>query len=260
MFYAMSAGKVTAPELEFEHVLQDIETLNQRAVEGVYDLTAVSFHAYPSVRKRYRLLTCGASVGDGYGPLVVSKRPVTPRDLDEVTTAVPGLRTTAYLAFKLLAPHARTKVVPFDQIMGEVVKGNVDCGLIIHEGQLTFMKERLHRVIDLGEWWTRETGLPLPLGGNAIRRDIDRPTAARVSDALRDSIRYALEHRAEALEHAMQYARGMEKSVADRFVGMYVNEFTVELGKKGENAVALLLRLGHEAGIIPEFVEPEFMD
>jgi 1,4-dihydroxy-6-naphthoate synthase len=174
--------------------------------------------------------------------------------------AVAGRMTTSFLALKLMLPSARTRVVPFDRIMDEVVKGNVDAGLIIHEGQLTYQKLKLNRIIDVGEWWTRETGLPLPLGGNGIRRDIDRATARQISDVIRSSIVYGLEHRAEALDHALNYARGMDRQLADKFVGMYVNNYTVELGERGERAVALLFRLGHEAGLIPELVEPEFMD
>jgi len=260
MFYALSTGKVDARGLVFQHELHDIETLNLRAQEGFYDLTAISFHAYPYVRHHYRLLTCGASVGDGYGPILVSNRSLTLQDLDEATVAVPGAMTTSFLALKLMCPDSRTKIVPFDRIMDDVVKGHVDAGLLIHEGQLTFGQHKLHRIIDLGEWWTRETGLPLPLGGNAIRRDIERASAQKISDAFSDSVRWALEHRAEALEHAMKYARGMDRKLADKFVGMYVNHYTVELGKRGEDAVALLFRLGHEAGIIKELVEPEFVD
>jgi 1,4-dihydroxy-6-naphthoate synthase len=211
------------------------------------------------VRHNYRLLACGASVGDGYGPIVVSKRPLSVQDLDEVTVAVPGQMTTSFLALKLFSPGARTRIVPFDRIMDEVERGNADAGLVIHEGQLTWSKHQLHRVIDLGEWWTRETGLPLPLGGNGIRRSIDPATAGKIADSFHDSIAYALDHRAEALDHAMRFARGLDRTMADRFVGMYVNDFTLELGKRGEDAVALLLRLGHEAGLIPELVEPEFI-
>ncbi len=260
MFYALSKGKVDTRGCAFHHELHDIESLNLRAQEGFYDVTAISFHAYPYVRHHYRLMTCGASVGDGYGPIIVARRPITLQDLDEQTIAVPGALTTSFLALKLLVPDARTKMVPFDKIMEEVVKGRVDAGLIIHEGQLTYAQEKLHRIIDLGEWWTRETGLPLPLGGNGIRRDIDRPTALKISDAIRDSITYALEHRSEALDHALNFARGMDRKLTDKFVGMYVNQYTVELGKRGEDALALLLKLGHEAGIIKELVEPEFIE
>jgi len=260
MFYALAKGKVDDRGFAFMHELHDIETLNLRAQEGFYDITAISFHAYPFVRHHYRLMQCGASVGESYGPIIVSRRPMTINDLEEATVAVAGQLTTSFLALKLMAPGVRTKVVPFDRIMDEVKKGNVDAGLVIHEGQLTFAKEKLNRIIDVGEWWTRETGLPLPLGGNAIRRDIDKKTALKCCDALRDSIVYALEHRAEALDHALQYARGLDRKLADKFVGMYVNQFTVELGKRGEDAVALLFRLGHEAGLIPELVEPEFVD
>lgn len=260
MFYALDKGKVDPRGLLLHHELRDIETLNLSAQEGLYEITAISFHAYPHVRHHYRLLTVGASVGDGYGPIVVSKRALTPADLDEVTVAVPGQLTTSYLVLRLLTPSARTKVMPFDRIMDAVARGDVDAGLVIHEGQLTFARQKLYRVVDLGEWWSRETGLPLPLGGTAVRRDIDDPTARKIADAMRDSIQYALDHRAEALDHAVQFARGLDRAQADRFVGMYVNPFTLELGARGEEALAMLLRLGHERGILPDRVVPEFVD
>ncbi|MBI2932849.1 MAG: ABC transporter substrate-binding protein [Planctomycetes bacterium] len=260
MFFALAAGKIDPRGFLFLHELHDIEALNLRAQEGLYEVTAISFHAYPYVRHHYRLITCGACVGDGYGPLLVSKRPITAQDLDEVTVAIPGQMTTAYLALKLLCPAVRTKTVPSEQILASVARGDADAGLVLREGQLTFPQMHLHRVIDLGEWWTRETGLPLPLVGVAIRRDIDRAIAGKICDVLRDSIGYALEHRAEALEHALSFARGMDRSLTDRFVHMYVKDYAVELGRRGEEAVALLFRLGHEAGIIPHRVEPEFVD
>jgi 1,4-dihydroxy-6-naphthoate synthase len=260
MFYALAKGKVPTHGLEFRHVLEDIESLNRKAIEGVYDLTAVSFHAYYKIRDRYRLMTAGASVGDGYGPLVVSRRSLTRQDLDEVTVAVPGELTTAFLAFRLFAPSARWKVMPFDQIQDAVAKGSVDAGLLIHEGQLSYGDQKLRRVQDLGEWWRMETGLPLPLGGNALRRDLDPKTARICCDVMRDTVRYALEHRAEALDHALSYARGMDRARADKFVGMYVNSYTLELDERAQDAVSLLYRLGHDAGIIPVKVEPEFIE
>lgn len=260
MFYALAHGKVDPRGLEFRHVLEDIQTLNEKALRGAYDITALSFHAYYRVRDKYTLMGCGASVGDGYGPLLVSRRPLTRQDLDEATVAVPGELTTAFLVFRLYAPLARWKVMPFDRIQDAVARGDIDAGLLIHEGQLSYRDQKLHRIQDLGEWWKLGTGLPLPLGGNAIRRDLDRSTALACCDVLRDSVRYALEHRKEALEYALRFARGLDLARAERFVGMYVNAFTLELGTRGEDAVAHLFRLGHEAGLIPVRVEPEFIE
>ena len=259
MFYGLARGKVDSRGLEFKQELHDIETLNRRALEGVYDVTAVSFHAWYRLRDKYRLMTCGASVGDGYGPLIVSRRPLSRQDLDEVTVAVPGELTTAFLVFRLFNSAARWKVVPFDRIPEAVARGDADAGLLIHEGQLTYRDHKLHRVQDLGEWWKLETGLPLPLGGNAVRRSLDARTTRSCCDVLRDTVRYSLEHRKEALDYALEFARGLDRARADRFVGMYVNGFTLELGERAEEAVGLLYRLGHEAGLIPERVEPEFV-
>jgi 1,4-dihydroxy-6-naphthoate synthase len=260
MFYALAKGKVDTRGYQFEHVLKDIETLNRDAIKGTYDITAVSFHAYYKIRKQYRLMTAGASVGDGYGPIIVSKRSLTPQDLAETTVAVPGELTTAFLVFRLLAPEARWKVMPFDKIQDAVAKGDVDAGLLIHEGQLTYGQQKLHRVVDLGEWWKGETSLPLPLGGNALRRSLDRKAASACCDVLRDTIQYALDHRKDALDHALEYARGMDRKKADQFVGMYVNGYTLELGERAEQAVSLLYKLGHQAGLIPVRLEPEFID
>ena len=260
MFYALAKGKVDTRGYAFRHVLSDIETLNRKAIEGEYELTAVSFHAYYKIQHKYRLMTCGASVGDGYGPMIVSKRPLSREQLDDVTVAVPGELTTAFLVFRLFAPRTRWKVMPFDQIQDAVAKGTVDAGLLIHEGQLTYGDQKLQKVQDLGEWWKMETSLPLPLGGNALRRDLDAKAAAACSDVMRDTVQYALDHRKEALDHALTYARGLERAKADRFVGMYVNGFTLELGERAEQAVALLFKLGHDAGVIPVRVQPEFTD
>jgi 1,4-dihydroxy-6-naphthoate synthase len=260
MFYALAKGKVDTRGYQFEHVLKDIETLNRDAIKGTYDITAVSFHAYYKIRKQYRLMTAGASVGDGYGPIIVSKRSLTPQDLAETTVAVPGELTTAFLVFRLLAPEARWKVMPFDKIQDAVAKGDVDAGLLIHEGQLTYGQQKLHRVVDLGEWWKGETSLPLPLGGNALRRSLDRKAASACCDVLRDTIQYALDHRKDALDHALEYARGMDRKKADQFVGMYVNGYTLELGERAEQAVSLLYKLGYQAGLIPVRLEPEFID
>ena len=260
MFYALAKGKVDTRGYQFEHVLKDIETLNREAIKGTYDITAVSFHAYYKIRKQYRLMTAGASVGDGYGPLIVSKRPLTRQDLDEATVAVPGELTTAFLVFRLYCPQARWKVMPFDKIQDAVAKGDIDAGLLIHEGQLTYREQKLHRVADLGEWWKHETSLPLPLGGNALRRSLDKKAASACCDVLRDTVQYALDHRKEALDHALEYARGMDRKKADKFVGMYVNGYTLELGERAEQAISLMYKLGHQAGLIPVRLEPEFID
>ncbi len=259
MFYALAKGKVDARGLQFKHELADIETLNRRALQGVHDVTALSFHAYTRARGKYRLMTCGASVGDGYGPLIVSRRPLSRQDLDEVTVAVPGELTTAFLVFRLHCPSARWKVLPFDQIPEAVARGDADAGVLIHEGQLAYRDRGLHRVQDLGEWWRMETGLPLPLGAVAVLRSLDPSVTGRCCDAVRDTVRYALEHRREAVDHALEFARGLDRPRVERFVGMYVNGFTLELGERAEGAVALLFRLGHEAGVIADRVEPEFV-
>ena len=259
MFYALAKGKIDTRGLTFKHVLEDIETLNRKAIEGAYEVTAVSFHAYYKIRDRYRLMTAGASVGDGYGPIIVAKRALSRDELDDVTVAVPGELTTAFLVFRLFAPGARWKVMPFDKIQDAVAAGDIDAGLIIHEGQLTYREQNLHRVQDLGEWWGMETGLPLPLGGNALRSDLDKETASKCCDVLRDTVQYALDHRKDALDYALDYARGMDRKKADKFVGMYVNSYTLELGKRAEDAVALLFKLGRDAGVIPVNVEPEFI-
>jgi 1,4-dihydroxy-6-naphthoate synthase len=260
MFYALAKGKIDTRGLTIKHVLDDIETLNKKAIDGVYEITAVSFHAYYKIKDRYRLMTAGASVGDGYGPMIVAKQAFTREDLEEITVAVPGLLTTAFLAFRLFAPNSKWKVMPFDKIQDAVAAGEVDAGLLIHEGQLTYHEQKLQKVADLGEWWKMETGLPLPLGGNALRRDLDKETASKCCDVLRDTVQYALDHRKEALDYALEYARGMDRQKADKFVGMYVNSYTLELGKRAEDAIALLFKLGHQAGIIPVKVQPEFIE
>jgi len=260
MFYALAKGLVDTRGLTFKHVLEDIETLNRKAIDGVYEVTAVSFHAYYKIKDRYRLMTAGASVGDGYGPIIVSKRALSRDELDDVTVAVPGELTTAFLVFRLFAPGARWKVMPFDKIQDAVAAGSIDAGLLIHEGQLTYHEQKLHRVQDLGEWWRMETGLPLPLGGNALRRDLDKETAQKCCDVLKDTVQYALDHRKEALDYALEFARGMDRKKADKFVGMYVNSYTLELGKRAEDAIALLFKLGKQAGVIPVKVQPEFIE
>lgn len=250
MFYGLATNKVRAPGLRFTHTLCDIETLNQKARESVYDVTAISFHAYPYIQDLYALMSCGGSVGEGYGPMIIAARPFTENEIKGKRIAVPGMLTTAYLALQLFAPGVGTEVVPFDQIIPQVLEGRYEAGLIIHEGQLTYDKAGLHRVVDLGRWWQKVTGLPLPLGGNAIRRALGRELMTKVNGALRNSIQYALDHREEALAYAMQFARDLDSATADRFVGMYVNERTLDYGPDGREAVERLLDMGHKAGII----------
>lgn len=250
MFYGLATHKVRTPGLRFTHTLCDIETLNQKAREGVYDVTAISFHAYPYIQDQYALMTCGGSVGEGYGPMIVSPRPFSTDEIKSKRIAVPGKLTTAYLALNLFAPGIDTEIVPFDQIIPQVLEGKYEAGLIIHEGQLTYEKSGLHRIVDLGKWWHRVTGLPLPLGGNAIRRALGPQLMPVVTAALRESIQYGLDHRDEALAYAMQFARDLDTSSADKFVGMYVNERTLDYGPDGREAVHRLLDMGHKAGII----------
>lgn len=259
MFYGMATKKVRVPGIAFEHTLCDIETLNRHAMEGVYDVTAISFHAYPYVQDKYALLPCGGSVGEGYGPMVVAARPFSIAEVKKQRIAVPGTMTTAYLVLKLFAPDIKTEVVPFDQIIPQLLEGKHTAGLIIHEGQLTYPKAGLNRVVDLGKWWRDITGLPLPLGGNAIRRSLGKEVIAKVAEALRQSIQYALDHREEALAYALQFARDLEPQLADKFVGMYVNERTLDYGREGREAVRRLLEMGHQAGVIPQQAKVEFV-
>jgi 1,4-dihydroxy-6-naphthoate synthase len=260
MFYGLATSKVRVPGLKFTHVLTDIETLNHKAInEAFYDVTAISFHAYPYMQENYALMACGGSVGEGYGPMIVASRAFTTDEIKKVRIAVPGTLTTAYLTLKLFAPEIETAVVPFDRIIPEVHAGNYDAGLIIHEGQLTYSHSGLHKVIDLGQWWREETGLPLPLGGNAIRRSLGEDLMLTVTNALRDSIQHGLDHRDEALEYAMQFARDLDPVLANRFVGMYVNERTLNYGDDGREAIRKLLTLGHERGIIPHPVNVDFV-
>jgi len=260
MFYGLARGKVDTGGLEVAHVLGDIESLNRAAREGRHEVTAISFHAYPYVSDRYALMPCGGSIGDGYGPLVVARGPIDPADVGDRLVAVPGTLTSAYLALKLFAPRARTRVVPFDRVMDEVAAGRVDLGLVIHEGQITYSGQGLRKVLDLGAWWKEETGLPLPLGGNAVRRDLGPELMARLTRLVRETVRYSLEHRREALDYAMTFARGMAPEIADRFVGMWVNEMTLDCGERGRRAVQVLLDRGHDAGLIPNRVRADFVD
>jgi len=259
MFYALATHKVRTDGLKFTHVLSDIESLNRAADKETYDVTAISFAAYPYLNEKYALLDCGASFGDGYGPLIVSQRPMRKQDLAGNRIAVPGLRTSAYLTLKLFEPTVEAVVVPFDKIVGVVREGTVPAGLLIHEGQLMFPQAGLNRVADLGHWWQEQTGLPLPLGGNAIRRSLGTDVGQRVAQAIRSSVEYALEHRDAALNYAMQFARDMETDLADQFVGMYVNKWTLGYGEVGRRAVREFLRRGAEAGIVPAVSEIEFV-
>jgi len=261
MFYALATNKVRVPGLRFTHTLCDIETLNQKARDdnGVYDVTAISFHAYPYVQDNYALLPSGGSVGDGYGPMIVAAQGFSQSEIKRKRIAIPGTLTTAYLALKLFAPGIETEVVPFDQIIPQVLEGRYEAGLIIHEGQLTYSKAGLQRIVDLGKWWLKMTGLPLPLGGNAIRRSLGPELTASISRALRNSIQYALDHRDEALAYAMQFARDVDPQLAEKFVGMYVNERTLDYGSDGREAVRRLLDMGHKAGIIPREARVDFV-
>jgi 1,4-dihydroxy-6-naphthoate synthase len=259
MFCALATGRLDTGEFRFTHTLEDIESLNQKALRGVYEVTAVSIHAYAYVSDRYALLSSGASMGDGYGPVVVARKPLPPGAVRGRKVAVPGLMTTAFLALKLFQSDFEPVVIPFDKIISAVLDGKADAGLLIHEGQLTYAHEGLHKVLDLGEWWYELTTLPLPLGGNAIRRDLGRDTMSKVARLLKASIRYALENRQEALEYAQRYARNLDKAQADRFVGMYVNARTLDYGDEGRRAVAMLLERAHGAGMIPERVPVDFV-
>ncbi len=260
MFYGLATNKVRVPGLKFTHTLTDIETLNRKALEGFYDVTAISFHAYPYLQDKYALMPSGGSVGEGYGPMIISTKQLTPDEARKVKIAVPGTMTTAFLALKLFAPEVETEVVPFDQIIPAVLAGKFEAGLIIHEGQLTYSRSGLHKVLDMGKWWRDLTGLPLPLGGNAIKRSLGPELMQSVCVALRNSIQYALDNRAEALEYAMQFARDLDVQSADKFVGMYVNERTLDYGPDGRDAVSKLLDMGYEKGIIPQRAHPDWVD
>ena len=260
MFHALANDKIDTGHYRFTHELQDIETLNRRALKGELELTAVSLHGYAFVTDKYALCSCGASIGDNYGPMVVARQPWRIDDLKGKKIAVPGTLTTAFLSLKLLLGDAfQFEVHPFDEILNIVAAGKADAGLIIHEGQLTYQKQGLHLVVDLGCWWHDQTGLPLPLGGNAIRRDLGATAMKEVTELLRESIRYGLDHRKEALKHAEQYGRDLDEARTDKFVGMYVNDWTIDFGQRGREAVATLLDRGYHAGIIPNPVQLEFI-
>jgi 1,4-dihydroxy-6-naphthoate synthase len=261
MFYGLATNKIRVPGYRFSHTLCDIETLNRRAQEeAFFDVSAISFHAYPYVQDNYTLMGCGGSVGEGYGPMIVSSRKLAIGDLDRIKLAVPGTMTTAYLAMKVFNPKIQTETVPFDKIIPAIQAGTYDAGLIIHEGQLTYSSSGLYKVLDLGVWWQETTGLVLPLGGNAIRRSLGAEKHKIISKALRDSIQHALDHREQALEYAMQFARELDARTASRFVSMYVNERTLDYGADGRAAIRKLLELGHERGVIPIVPHVDFVD
>jgi 1,4-dihydroxy-6-naphthoate synthase len=260
MFYALADGQIDTQGISYVHELQDIETLNGRALRGELDVTAVSIHAYAYLSDQYALLPHGASMGDGYGPMLVSTKPMTREDIAGQRIAVPGLMTSAYLALRLFQPDFIPVVVPFDQIEKAVLDGGVVAGLLIHEGQLTYKDDGLHLIADMGAWWLEKTDLPLPLGGNVIRKDMPRDLQKKVSRHLRESIAYGLDHRKNALDHAMRYARGLDRSKADTFVGMYVNDWTLDYGERGRRAIRLFLDEGVKSGVITRPVTVEFVD
>lgn len=261
MFYGLATNKIRVPGYRFTHTLCDIETLNRRArEEAFYDVSAISFHAYPYVQDNYLLMGCGGSVGEGYGPMIVSSRKLTLDNLDRMRIAVPGTLTTAYLALKIFNPNLQTDTVAFDQIIPSILAGKYDAGLIIHEGQLTYSSSGLHKILDLGVWWQETTDLVLPLGGNAIRRSLGAEKHKLISKALRDSIQHGLDHRDQALEYAMQFARDLDTTLASRFVAMYVNERTLDYGADGRDAIRKLLEMGHEKGVIPMAPKVDFVD
>jgi 1,4-dihydroxy-6-naphthoate synthase len=261
MFYALAAGKVETHGWSFRHVLEDIQTLNDRATRGELEITAISIHAYPFVARKYALTACGSSMGDGYGPLVVAREPTAIDDLRGKLIAVPGERTSAFLTLNLLLGPGRFRhrVVMFDRILDEVAAGRADAGLIIHEGQLTFATHALHQVVDLGAWWYDQTGLPLPLGGNCIRRDLGGDNIRQITAILQRSIEYCLTHRNEAVDYALRYARDLDRFLADRFIGMYVNQWTLDYGEVGRRAVAELLRRGAQIGLVPPVGDIDFV-
>jgi 1,4-dihydroxy-6-naphthoate synthase len=259
MFYALATHKLSTPGYKFTHVLSDIQALNEAALSETYDVTAVSFGAYSWLRDKYILLDCGASFGEGYGPIVVSSKSLKKEELSGKRIGVPGLKTTAYLTLKLFEPNFEAVVMPFDKILDAVQKGLVEAGLLIHEGQLLFPQLGLHRVVDLGIWWQEQTGLPLPLGGNAVRRALGPAVGRQIAKTIRESVQYGLEHREEALNYAMQFARDMEAELADKFVGMYVNKWTLGYGERGKHAVKELVTRGTKAGLLPAPPTVEFL-
>jgi len=260
MFYGLATNKIDTGELQFTHVLEDIQSLNEKAMREVYDVTAISFHAYAYIADKYALLPHGASIGDNYGPIVVAREPATIKDLAKLKIAIPGTLTSAFLALRILEPAFEYEVMPFDQIIEAVQAGRCDAGLLIHEGQLFYQTLGLHKVVDLGEWWHGWTGLPLPMGGNVIRRGMGAELMREVSGYLHESIRFSLDHREDALAYAMQFARDMDTKLADRFVAMWVNDLTLDYTARGREAVQRLLTEGYERGVIPHRVAVEFVE
>lgn len=262
MFYALAKELIDTRPYVFTHEMADIETLNQRALKGELEVSAISIHSYPYVMDKYALLSCGCSMGDGYGPMIVTKSPASLASMKGKTIAIPGERTTAFLALNLCLGKGnfRHKVVMFDEIPEAVLSGDVDAGLIIHEGQITYERDGLHLVVDLAKWWGEQTGLPLPLGGNVVRRDLGREKMSEISKHLKHAIEYALKDRQKAVAYALEFGRGLDTDLTDRFVGMYVNDWTVDYGERGRKAVRELLKRGHEAGLVPDAGEIEFID
>jgi 1,4-dihydroxy-6-naphthoate synthase len=260
MFYGLATSKIRVPGFRFTHNLTDIETLNHKAInEAFYDVTAISFHAYPYMQENYAIMSCGGSMGEGYGPMLVATRLYTTDEIKKLRIAIPGTLTTAYLTLKLFAPELNTTVVDFDKIIPAVAAGDFDAGLLIHEGQLTYGNEGLHKILDLGQWWRSETGLPLPLGGSAIKRALGPEAMLVTNNAIRDSIKFALENRDAALDYAMQFARDLDPNLANRYVGMYVNDRTIDYGEDGREAIRRILRMGFERGIIPIEAKVDFI-
>jgi 1,4-dihydroxy-6-naphthoate synthase len=258
MFYGLATKKIRSSRVTFKHILADIETLNRKAMEGVYDLSAISYHAYPYVADKYVMMASGSSIGDGYGPMVVATHPMEPEEIKGKKIAIPGTMTTAYLALKIFEPDFVPVVAPFDKILETVQNGGADAGLIIHEAQLTYNKVGFHRALDMGKWWKDTYGLPLPLGGNALLRSLPEDVKSECCRMMKESIQYALDNHAEALEYALQFARDMEPRLAEKFVGMYVNHYTLDAGETIPKAVQLLLDKGFEVGVIPKRVQVEF--
>ena len=259
MFYALATRKIDTGDINYVHLLSDIETLNRKALKGEYEVSAISIHAYAYMADRYALMSCGASMGRNYGPIVISGKPMNPNSLAGKTVAIPGEMTTAWLALQLFEPDVKGEVVPFDRILEEVQKGKYEAGLLIHEGQLTYREMGLHKVVDLGEWWLERTGLPLPLGGNVIRRDLGPELMTQICTDIKKSIQYGLDHRDEGMAYAAQFSRGLDPSQVDRFIGMYVNDLTLDYGSDGREAVALILKEAYEKKIIPKQVPLEFV-
>lgn len=259
MFYALATKKIRSSLVQFRHVLDDIQSLNQKAAAGEYELTAISYHAYPYIADKYVLMASGSSVGDGYGPMVVATHPLSVEELKGKRIAVPGKLTTAYLTLRLMQPDFEAVVVPFDQILDAVHESKADAGLVIHEAQLTYSKSGFHNIVDLGRWWKNTYNLPLPLGANALRRDLSPEIGSECCRLMRESIQYALDHREESLLYALQFARDMDPSLAEKFVGMYVNHYTVDCGELVPKAAQKLLDMGHDAGLIPHRVQLEFV-